>query len=588
MTRVARTTSGARTAGVLGGRTALVALVLAVLAGCVGMPTAGPVVERPDQADATTAPGSYFDPKPPRRGQGPTEIVAGFLEAMQARPVSKTVARQFLSGTAQQKWVPEQEILTYTEASDPMGEGHVQVELGGVNSYDERGAWQGRRSSRTVNFALVTEDGEWRIDAVPNALMVPESWFNDAFERASSYRFDAAAEILVPEPVHVPEEDQFATSLVQGLLPDEDDVPGISRTFLPPQVSLLSVPVDSAGVAAVDLSGEAQPLDEATERRMLVQLVWTLRQESRIRAVRLSVGDVEVGENGGLTPTNNDMGSAYDPNGAQATRDLFGLLDGRLVRGTVDDVAGTGGPFGAADLGLRSFAVNLAGTRVAGVSRDGSALSLAAVEDPDDGPVQVLSGARRLLQPAWDHRDRLWLVDQAAQGARVILVVDSVPTVVQVPQVSGQRVKSLLVSRDGTRLVALVSGFHGDRLVSVRLEHDATGKVLRAVDPVTLVTGAEDGAVIREIAWRTPTTVLALTWLNEEIAEVHTVSVDGAPTPVEDGSVRLLGQVSGLVSSPVEGVPVYAKLPGAVTDLRRPERITVPLPEGLTSLHYVG
>ena len=49
---------------------------------------------------------------------------------------------------------------------------------------------------------------------MPDALIVPETWFDDWYERASLYYFDPTTEIMVPEPVFVPRGDQFASSLV--------------------------------------------------------------------------------------------------------------------------------------------------------------------------------------------------------------------------------------------------------------------------------------------------------------------------------------------------------------------------------------
>ena len=93
-----------------------------------------------------------------------------------------------------------------------------------VNLYDDRGAWERTQASRTLSLGLVQEDGEWRIDEVPDALIVPDSWFDDWYQRVSLYFFDPTAEVLVPEPVFVPRGDQFASSLVRGLLmPPSDD-----------------------------------------------------------------------------------------------------------------------------------------------------------------------------------------------------------------------------------------------------------------------------------------------------------------------------------------------------------------------------
>ena len=124
--------------------------------------------------------------------------------------------------------------------------------------YDARGAWQRSREGEVTTFDLTTEDGEWRIDGLPDALIVPETWFEDEFRRVSLYFFDPTAQILVPEPVFVPEGDQLASSMVRGLLDDPPSDPRISRTFVPPGFnSGLSVPITAAGIAEVSLVGDA-------------------------------------------------------------------------------------------------------------------------------------------------------------------------------------------------------------------------------------------------------------------------------------------------------------------------------------------
>lgn len=572
-------------------RAAALAVLLAAaaaLTGCVEMPVEGPVVQRPEQADTAETPGVYFDPLPPQPGQSEAETVAGFLEAMKASPIRTTVARQFLSQDARDAWAPEQEILTYAELGDPTGTGVLGVTLSEVNSYDERGAWDGARPSRTLGFRLVKEGEEWRIDEAPDALVVPDSWFNDWYRRVSSYRFDPTGEILVPEPVHVPEGDQFASALVRGLLPASQEADEVTRTYFPRGLNLLSVPIDAAGVADVSLSGGSGDLDELTQQRMLVQLIWTLRQEPRIRAVRLSVDGEEIGRRGGLTQVNLDVGGAFDPNGAYATGDLFGLKGGKLVRGPLSALAETPGPLGVEDLGVRAMAVSVEGTRVAATSGDGTALIAAPVMD-EGRAEEVLSGAQDLSTPAWDHTGRVWLADRRRDGARVLAVQGEKVREVAVPGITGSQVKHLLVSRDGTRLVATVQGRTGDRVLAARLRYAANGKLKEVTPAVELNAGGAATRRVVDLAWRSPTTVVLAVRVGEDLSELRTLSVDGSPSPVDmTGASQLGGRVTGLVSSPMDGAEVYALVGGAITDVRVPQRSLAALPEGLTSLRYAG
>jgi hypothetical protein len=93
---------------------------------------------------------------------------------------------------------------------------------------------------------------------------------------------------------------------------------------------------------------------------------------------------------------------------------------------------------------------------------------------------------------------------------------------------------------------------------------------------------------IRDIAWRSPTTVSVLSANSEDISQVRTLSVDGSPGEVATGgTTRLRGRIRMLVSAPVDG-EVFALAGRTVFSLNNPERAVPDLPRGLTSLTYAG
>ncbi|UUZ61731.1 ATP-binding protein [Nocardioides sp. B-3] len=125
---------------------------------CVRMPSEGPVTEVDTEASGTTTPGTYdYDPQPPQEGETPTEIVAGFLEAMKATPSRTNVASQFLTPGARQRWAPDQKIVTYADFDDPVGDQLVTVPLFGIEEYDSRGARQQSRDGAVVDFDLTLQ-----------------------------------------------------------------------------------------------------------------------------------------------------------------------------------------------------------------------------------------------------------------------------------------------------------------------------------------------------------------------------------------------------------------------------------------------
>ena len=299
----------------------LVALLAVLLsAGCVRLPESGPVVTTRSDGNLNDDPGIYIDPKPPRPGDSAPDIVKGFLDAMTATPIQTNVARQFLTKDAQASWNPELGTITYADASPPRGGYRVSVTLSGADRLDARGGWQGAvpRGEETLTFPMVMEDGELRIAEAPNALVVPESWFEQRFRQVSLYFFDPTAQILVPEPVFVPRGEQLATSLVKGLLRGpEQELTQVSRSFIPAGLTFgLSVPVSADGVADISLRGDAANQTPQAIELMLAQFAWTLRQESEIRRFRVSVGGQPIQLPGGAREISVGEGAQYDPTGA--------------------------------------------------------------------------------------------------------------------------------------------------------------------------------------------------------------------------------------------------------------------------------
>jgi hypothetical protein len=366
----------------------------------------------------------------------------------------------------------------------------------------------------------------------------------------------------------------------------------VVRTYFPAGTrDGLSVPIIAGGIAAVSLSGDPAVVDDAADRGMLAQLAWTLRQEQAVRAVQLTVGGRAVTLAEGSSQGYLDAGDEFDPDGTRPVTELFALDEGRVVTGLVGSFDDTLGPLGVGDVPLRSIGVTVSGSHVAGVSSSGTELYVAPTEAPDGEVTTVVTGATDLGAPHWDYRDRLWVLDRAGGRAEVDVVVDGVATPYRVPGVTGRTVTKLLVSRDGTRLVAVVRGRKADRVVATRVRHDAAGGILGFTPPQVLPLPEEGSPRIRDIGWRSPTSVSVLRTFTDDLSLVHTVSVDGSPGTVETetgGSTIVRGRMRALVSAPVDGSEVYALAPGTIASVTRPERLVPSLPEGLSGLTYVG
>lgn len=585
-----------RVPGTVPARLLLLVTVAALATGCVRMPTSGPVVETGQSVDGRSTSGAVYDydAPSPTPGASAQEVVLGFLDAMQATPITTNVAAEYLTVEAQERWDPEQGMITYSDLDEPQGELQVSLKLSGGHAYDHRGAWSHALTGRSswLRFPMTVQDGEWRIDEAPDALVVPESWFADRFERASLHFLDATAQILVPEPVHVPSGDQLATSLVRGLFAGPaPELQNVQRSHVPTGLRApLWVPISSTGVAEVSLEG-ATGADVAglVTEEMVAQLAWTLRQEPRISSIRLTLDGEPLPLPDGAELISMDAGARFDPRGVRASTDVFALRDGLLVSGALDELAPTDGVFGVKRFGLRSLGVSVPGDVAAGVTSQGRSVLVAPVDDPEGQATEVVSGATDLLPPAWDAIGTLWLVDRAAGAARVSVVVENQPRAITVPGLTGERVEDFLVSRDGTRLVAVVHGRKDDRLVVGRVLRDEAGRVLRVSRVEELVLAPDGERRISDIGWRSPTSVAVLSEITDDLSEVRTVAVDGAPADLgAAGATRIRGRGFELVSSPVEGESVYVIGSDGVTDVTDPLRQVPGLDPGIGWIGYVG
>jgi len=580
---------------------ALVAAVcVSLLTGCVvGMPTSGPVTETGSTGTQSQDRAVNINPRRPGVDDPPEAIVRGFLEAMTATPaITTSVAREFLTTEAAANWKPTQTIIYATAtARGAEGERPVSVTLGDAHRTDSRGAWLGALSpgESTLEFPVGLQDGQWRISAPPDALIVPQSWFEARFRQASLYFFDPSASILVPEPVFVPRGRQLASALVDGLLSGPSSaLSPYELTFLPSDLrSLVSVSVSSTGVAQVDLANDAggDLMPPPAEAELLVaQLAWTLRQDPSIEAFRVSIGGRPVQLPDQSTTFSTELGAEYAPYASGASAQLFGLRDGALVSGTTQGLDAVSGPFGSGDLALRTASPNLSATQAAVVAESGTEVLVGPVRAGADDPAVTRVGTGEdFLDPAWDFADRLWLVDRRSSGSVVSYVQGGRPRTLDVPGISGADVKSFLVSRDGSRLVAVVRvSPDTDALLVSRILTSGEGRVVRALPAVSVTEGTDFDSAIRAVAWRSPTSLLVLHPVSRRLFQVRTASVDGSPVGPDAVAVTLDRDISGLAGSPVPGAREYAVAQGALSDLAGPRANTIDVDPSVTALGYVG
>ncbi len=544
----------------------LLCVLLLGTAGCVDLPRSGPVQAGPSAEPADQQAPFDFTPGGPKRGATPVEIVDGFFTAMQATPLTTFVARQFLTSESGNLWRPESGTVIYRTEAMTAGGGTIAVRLGGVTELDGRGSWLGDPTGGaglTYRFRLVREKGQWRISNPPNRLIIPQAHFATRFQQYALYFFDPSAQVLVPEPVYVPNGAQAPTLLVAALLHGPDRrLAGTERTFIPPRTKLddISVPVSRDGVADVPLSDALLDARDEALSKAVAQLAWTLGQVPGVAQVRVSVGGSPLDLPGSPADVSAGAWSEFDPAVAWASQAMFGLRNGRAVTVTDGAEHRLSGPFGARAQGLRSLDADLPGERLAGVSTDGSEVLAAPAGGTPDAPVTpVLTGGTDLLRPVHDLYGQLWLLDRTGDGAVLWVVRRGALRQVEAPGVTGTDVAAFVLSRDGTRLVVVRHERGRDRLYIARTVRDARGRVERLTAAVPLPLPGFRVTRIRDLAWRTPDSLAVLTGPIPGSSQVLVASVDGssAQSATATDPELFRDQATRLVTSPAVGAPLY-------------------------------
>ena len=204
---------------------ALIACAALALAGCASLPTSSPPA--PFDVSARDGSGVQFSAEGPSDGSDAATLVSDFLLACAAGPQDDyATARLFLTAASARSWQPETEILVYdtdtapavSATSENASRSEVTVSVLGVASIDQAGVLT-RSNGATVTrtFTLVREDGQWRIDAPENMILISRAALTASYTLANLYFPSTDGTELVADPRWYPSR-RLASHLLAGLV----------------------------------------------------------------------------------------------------------------------------------------------------------------------------------------------------------------------------------------------------------------------------------------------------------------------------------------------------------------------------------
>lgn len=576
----------------------LVALLCAavLLAGCASMPSGGEVrrIDASPRAD-TDSQVRVFG-VPPSRGEQPTQIVRGFLEATTSDEARFSTARLYLTEKARKLWKPFAMTTVLEDGPYPRGqrlrgdpdENGLVVEVTGrkVATVDRNQAYTPEDGSYRTTVHLTKENGEWRIDAPPHGLLLGKSDFERIYRSVNKYYFaepqiDAEGprkHVLVSDPVYLRKRIDPVTTTVESLLRGPTDwLDPVATTAFPTGSRLVgnSLALDDSNGLRVRLNERGSRVGPAQCTRMAAQVMFTVQELAPAK-----VGRVELERSTGsrLCMLTHGRAEAFAPAGFRDASERQYFIDGQQRMAALADVGSdtmlVDGPFGHGAVSLGSVGVDRAERMAAGVSADGRSLYVALMKQgADRGPVRLQSGAQSaengLTAPSWDGNGDLWVADRDPARPRLLRLPGGTgePQEVAVPSLGDGEIRSLRVAADGLRIALLVARDGRQSLELGRVERSSDGaRTSLAVNDLHSVTpwmehveaASWAGASRLVVVGREPGGVQQLQYVETDGSAANTPALPGingvkTVTASEDPDKPLIADsADGIVRLPVD------------------------------------
>ncbi|MFE9459476.1 LpqB family beta-propeller domain-containing protein [Streptomyces californicus] len=575
---------------------ALLGCGVIVLAGCGSMPVSGDVkaVDASQPGDSQVQVYAVA----PREGAPPSEIVDGFLESMTSDDPAFATTRKYLSADARRTWRPGGGTTVLAQAPNRSGPllheeanraprdeettytltGEKVAEIDAQSSYRPLAPTDYSQTLHLVQEKVAEGKEEWRIDVVPDGLVLGQSDFRRLYRPVNKYFFATGLtngrSTLVADPVYVRNRTDpvtrmdTATQTVRTLLAGPTDWlrPVVDSRF-PAGTALrkgvTALAPDDHNVLKVPLNGKADKAGRSACRMMAAQVLYTLRDLTSARVERV---ELEGGQ-GSLCALDADDASGFSAdNGSDGADSQYFINDkGQVERilGTTDGTEPVAGPLGTGTVPMGSVGVARDEERAAAVSAQGQSLYVSSLEaDGEMAAPLVTSTAKkaadRLSPPSWDGRGDLWVADRNPAGPRLLRLAGGTggPQEVRVPGLGGARIEALRMSADGVRIALLLTEDGRTTLNIGRVERRGSSAVPR-ISVEDLRQAAPQLTDVTAISWSGRSRLVVVGKEEGGVQQVRYVQADGSTSG--SGALPGVNQVQSVAAADDELLPLMAE-----------------------------
>lgn len=425
---------------------AAAALLAVVLTACGGLPTSGPVNAGRQISEDDPGGDVVFLPDGPAVDATPQQIVEGFIAAGSGPRGNWETAREFLAPEFT-TWNPRAGVTVYEPGDrtlDEVSESEFVLSVTPVATVDGIGelSTPGEAGEIPLAFSLAQQaDGQWRITQAPDGIVLDRNLFVVVYNAYALQFFDPSWTYLVPDERWFPRlyaRTNIAEALVDGG-PSAWLAESVKTAFTDgARLAVATVPL-SSDVAEISLEEGARQLEKTVLDRMQTQLEASLAS-ANVDAVDMLVdGQLVSAESVPVRTTRVDSRPLV------RTAEAFGFASGS----TIEEIAG----LSDAVMSTSAVDIEVDAARAAAAVRDadGDVLRVSS-----DGAVALVDARSHLVAPSIDPSGFVWSVPADAPGA--VLATGPDGERIEIPDgwIGATQVLAQHVSRDGTRIAAVV------------------------------------------------------------------------------------------------------------------------------------
>ncbi len=481
---------------------AILALTMSVsIAGCSGIPRSGEVHQgQPVSQEGPNA--IEFLPASPFDGATQEQILRGFLDAASSPQDDFAIARQYLGSAFKTSWD--------ASASVNVDLGIRSIASTGANSstlktetsatVDARGQYSEIKPGVpiTLTYEFINEGGQWRLSSAPDGVVIDRFTFDQIFATHALYFYDPTFTHLVPDLRWFPSGSSTPTRIMKALLLGPAAwlaEGGAVVTAFPKGAALVAdaVPIVSR-VASVDLTPQVLEAPAGGLQHMLAQAAASLNSVDTVSDVQLLV-DGNVQQIATAPNPNPDLTARVDGRPLVMADGTFGFLNETAV----EPVAGLSPLLES----LNPSAVTVDSTLSLAAARTEAGVALVR----STSGVTILDSRPNLISPVLDSSNYIWTVPADAPSQVIAYSTDGQATPLTTPWPTATRIVALNISRDGSRVVALLEDSGRTRFVAANIQRGDRNRPTVIGTPIEL---AVDAGTPLDAAWADAVTVVSL------------------------------------------------------------------------------